>query len=153
MAVGWVLFVVLWRHTHPHYYFGTWILCVWLAWTGALALPRRIGGAALAGLALSLAVVLGFQIADVHRHGGNRQLHFGSTLTTQVEVARRLGRAHPEAPLRVEVPAFLMFPHALPILRQLTGTTGDPAASRRPLRLRCRDPAASDGWLVVDEGP
>ncbi|MSP62365.1 MAG: hypothetical protein EXR72_18935 [Myxococcales bacterium] len=151
VALGWLLQATAQRHTHPHYYMGAWSAFVWFAWTTISSLPRRAGIAAGGGLVASLGVVLGFLVVDIHHTAGNRELHFGSTLTTQMEVARRIGRAHPEAALRIEVLGWLMFPHALPVLRELVAAPGDPAGSHLPLRVRYRDPGGRDGWLTVDE--
>ena len=46
---------------------------------------------------------------------------------------------------------YLMFPHALPLLRSLTGTLGDPQGPRRTLQLRYRDGQDGQGWLTVEE--
>lgn len=159
-AVQAVLHAVLRRHTHPHYYNGSWICAVYFAalalssdvpvawakrlWSG----PRR----SLLGvsLGLSLAVITGSLALRLHDTGGTRGLHFGATLANQLEVARALARYHPDSPVTVEVLNYRLFPHALSLLRQLCGLTGDPTGPRQALRIRYRDADPQSGVLVVE---
>ncbi len=154
LAVQWTMQAVLGRHTHPHYYNGTWVCYALFLWT-ALSTPLSStwlsrGRAVLGtGLAAALAVLTAQMVLQIHHDGGNRGIHFGATLQSQLDVARSLGGLHPDSPLRIEVPNFLMFPHALPLLRELTGTTGDPAGPKRASRVGFRDADPRSGWITV----
>lgn len=159
-AVQTVLHIVLRRHTHPHYYNGSWICLVYFV---ALALssdapwpwPKRLWRPGLRtavglGLALSLSLVTSDLALRLHATSGTRGLHFGATLGNQIEVARSLARYHPDSPLSVEVLNYRLFPHALSLLRPLCGVPSDPAAPRQPLRLRYRSADPRDGGILVE---
>ena len=159
-AVQAVLHIVLRRHTHPHYYNGSWICLVYFV---ALALssdapwpwPKRLWRPGLRiavglGLALSLSLVTSDLALRLHATSGTRGLHFGATLGNQIEVARSLARYHPDSPLSVEVLNYRLFPHALSLLRPLCGVPSDPAAPRQPLRLRYRSADPRDGGILVE---
>jgi hypothetical protein len=143
------------RHTHPHYHNGVWICAAYFI---ALALSDPPGGpigrsiirGGGAAIVFAGAIVLGSVVLFVHRTGGTRTFHFGSILTTQVDVARKVGAMNPAAPLIADVPNMQMFPHALAVLRELVGLAPDFTASGGPVRIRYRDPRGS-GWLVVEQ--
>ena len=85
-------------------------------------------GAVGLGLALSLSLVTSDLALRLHATSGTRGLHYGATLSNQIEVARSLARYHPDSPLSVEVLNYRLFPHALSLLRPLCGVPSDPAA-------------------------
>jgi len=143
------------RDTHPHYYNAVWSCAVYfigiaLSDPPGGRIPRviiRAGGAAviLAGL-----IVLGSIVLSVHRTGGTRTLHFGSVLTTQIDVARTVGVMNPDELVIEEVPNMQMFPHALAVLRELVSPAPSISGLGGTLRIRYRDPKAT-GWLVVEQ--
>ncbi len=151
LAVQWLMQGLMQRHTHPHYYNGMWIGYAYFLWTALDGIRLRSVQACLgAALAFALLLLTAKMVLQIHRDGGNRGIHFGATLQNQLEIVHRLAAFHPDSPLRIEVKNFLMFPHALSILRKLTGTTGDPAGPQMPLRIHYRDLWADTGWLAVD---
>jgi len=89
---------------------------------------------------------------QLHQQGGTTGLHFGATLQNQLQVARTLGRYHPDSPLHIEVKNNRLS-HTLPMLRALTHTTGDPHAPLRTLQVRYQDPSKATGWIKADEAP
>lgn len=155
-----VLHAVLRRHTHPHYYNGSWICAVYFS---ALALSsdlpegaaRRLWSPRLrrmlgASLGLALLICTTDLALRLHRGHGTRGLHFGATLSTQIEVAQTLSRYHPDSPIEVAVLNYRLFPHALVLLRELCSATGDRSGPRQPLRLRYRSADPQDGAIVVE---
>lgn len=157
-AVQWLMHAILRRHTHPHYFNGAWIGYVYFVavalstGAGALWTPRVravVGGL----LSLALVVLTATVAQHIHIRGGNRGIHFGATLQNQIDVARQLARYAPDAPLQIEVRNYLMFPHALPLLRALVAASGDPRGPTQPLRLRYRDPDERSGWILVETAP
>lgn len=156
LALSWLMQGVLKRHTHPHYYNGVWICYAgfwWLAVTrlGRGAWQRRVLSAVGAAVGVALLVVTASMAARLHRDGGNRGVHFGTALASQLEAAATLSRYSPDSELQIEVQNLLMFPHALPVLRALSGHPGDPAGPRRKLRLGFRDPAPASAFFAVVE--
>jgi hypothetical protein len=155
-GIQWLFLAILGRHTHPHYYNGLWICYGYFLWS-AVSEPLSTPGLTtlLRAASFALAGVLAFTTFSVasrlHRLGGTRGIHFGATLENQIDVARALGRSSPNARLTVDVSNWLMFPHALSILRQLTKTTGMPGGPTEPLRVHYRDANPTSGWLVVSK--
>ncbi|HEY5377239.1 MAG TPA: hypothetical protein VIK01_26350 [Polyangiaceae bacterium] len=155
-GIQWLFLAVLGRHTHPHYYNGLWICYGYFLWS-AVSEPLSTPGLTKLFRAgsFALAAVLAFTTFSVasrlHRLGGTRGIHFGATLSNQIDVAHVLGRSGPDAPLTVDVANWLMFPHALTVLRQLVNAPGVPGGSREPLRVHYRDPDPNSGWIVVSK--
>ena len=156
VSVNWVMQAAVWHFPHPHYFNGVWIAFAYLAWTTVTSPPGnallrtsiRLFGAAWA---VSMVIVLGCVMNQIHLNAGNRVIHFGPILASQVQAAKTLGRFHPDSPVRLEVDTYKMFPHALPVLRELIGASGNRNAERKNLVVRYRNPAAHDGWIVVEQ--
>lgn len=159
-AVQAILHAVLRRHTHPHYYNGSWICAVYFvalslssdlpqAWARRLW-PRPLRWLLGLSLGLSLSVITLSLALRLHSTGGTRGLHFGATLGNQIEVARTLARYHPDSQVSIEVLNYRLFPHALSLLRQLCGATEGPTGPRQALRIRYRDADPQSGVLIVE---
>lgn len=136
--------------SHPHYYGGVWFVfyvfyCFGMQ--GLIQRPRwRLAQAVyLVGLGASLAVI----ISQIHANQGNRQLHFGSTLSNLMQVAAELSCYPVSIPVVDERPfSFLGFRSAL------APSVHCPQAAQegvRELRIRYRhleDP--KNGELVLE---
>ncbi len=154
LLTQWLMLTVLRRNTHPHYYNGAWICYAYFLWKALSTFKsftwmgrlQSLLGILLAG---ALAVLTAQLALHLHHDRGNRGLHIGTVLQNQLTVVNELAHYHPDSPLRIEVRNFQLFPHALPILRKLTGTLGDPAGNRTPLCVRYRDPEGPDATIIV----
>ncbi len=155
-AIQWLFLAVLGRHTHPHYYNGLWICYGYFLWSAVSEpLSKPSFTRLFRGASFALAGVLAFTTfsvaARLHRLGGTRGIHFGATLYNQIDVAHVLGRSSPDAQLTVGISNWLMFPHALTVLRQLTNTPGTPGGSKDPLLVHYRDADPKSGWIAVSK--
>ncbi len=139
----------------PHYQCATWPAALLLLWIGISARrgQRPIPGAFHIGViawGLSVAVVMGLTIAMVHRDAGNQLPAWGPALRVQVATARALAAYSPASRVRLEVPNWRNWPHALAAIREAYGLRGDPRGPRRQLVVRpAGDPMT--GRLAVEE--
>jgi hypothetical protein len=162
ILVYWLLCGIAEIKEHPHYYSGLWIAYFYLLWS-ALSAPlqrptiariaQRFAAAGACLYGASLAVLTTFLVVSLHHSGGNRYIHYGSTLHNQIDIARALSRYAADSPLRVDVRNYLLFPHALAELRDLYGPPTTPEAPRRSLRIRYLHETSDDGWVVLDASP
>jgi hypothetical protein len=138
---------------HPHYFNGTWIAYVFLAWLAVGAMASK-GWAAVSWIqTVSLAGILAFLIIETHVRGGTRGVHYGATLGNQLEVVDKLN-SRPDSPVALSVYQYASFPHALTVLRTLYPPTANPERgpiSRLQIAYATADP--NDGHLAVRELP
>jgi hypothetical protein len=115
---------------HPHYYNGVWAVFFLFWWRGMTVLAvgvaaRRVLAVQVAAMALFLSGVTG----TVHAGRGLKALHYGPTLSNQMEVARALEREGLEIAQPSEVLHVRMFPHAIGVIRRLErGEAPEPGA-------------------------
>jgi hypothetical protein len=138
---------------HPHYFNGTWIAYVFLAWLAVGAMASK-GWAAVSWIqTVSLAGILAFLIIQTHGRGGTRGVNYGATLGNQLEVVDKLN-SRPDSPVALSVYQYASFPHALTVLRALhpppESQEGRPAA-RLQIVYATDDP--NDGHITVRELP
>ena len=156
VITNWFMQATVWHYQHPHYFNGVWVAFAYLAWATVSNAPgntllRRVVRLLGAAWTISMVVVLCCVMNKIHMSAGNRSIHFGPVLSSQIEAAKTLGRFHPDSPVRIEVDNYKMFPHALPVLRELVGASGNRNAERKNLVVRYRNPGAHDGWIVVEQ--
>ncbi len=128
----------------PHYFNATWIVFAFFAWSSL----DSLGAWRMRWVhtqAATLAAFLLFCIADIHRHHGNRDLHYGSTLANQVEVAKA-AQAYAPAPT-TNVALLLTYPQAWDVLRALYPPRADAAPSTPHIVYASGD--ALDGELAL----
>jgi hypothetical protein len=141
------------KYGHTHYFNGTWIVYILLAWLAADRLARRRWGKILlAAYASSLAAVLVFCVVRVHVNGGGRT-HHGPTLANQILVARTLNRYPAASPVELETPLTRRFPHALAVLRAMQPVRARPNDPPRALRVVFATTDPADGRIKVERRP
>lgn len=154
VAVQCVLDGFLRLYGHPHYFNATWICFFYFFWT-AFSSPapsrpiRFLAGLFRGGYIISMAVVLGFLILNMHASQGNEEIHYGSALGQQIEIARKVHQFNPQSPLQLDVPQFVLFPHALPTIMYFYGLTGTETGPLAQLQVR----PVKGGWLMLEETP
>jgi hypothetical protein len=141
---------------YAHYFTGACGVYILLAWFAAEAAGGRGWGVALLIVyGLSLGVLTGFGMVDVHRAGGSRN-HFGPSLAGQIEIARGIGNVCGAADVVVsDIPQYREHVHGLFTLRRLLGiaSPGDRSADRTQVEIRYRSETGWDAhlnWRVRD---
>jgi hypothetical protein len=139
----------------PHYYDGVWIVGLFFFWQGLARLwPRRWFRKAFAVYLAAMAFFLGDIILKVHVFEGSRALHYGPTLSNQMEIAAQLNR-YPKD-VAVERVAFhpSAFPHAISFLQEMDTSHRGPglSAPKNGLVIRYKLPDDQDnGGIVLEE--
>lgn len=120
---------------HPHYYNGTWIAFVVLAWSAVEALRHlRFAPAALASYGAAVAVVTLFIIARIHETAGTRGDHYGPVLAEQTRVARIVAQFSPQSQIyKIRGEHMAKFPRPLKVLQYLTPYLPQPDGPRSDL--------------------
>ncbi len=141
---------------HPHYHNATWIAHALLAWIAfdALAklrvpLGRIIARNTAVLLVVALTTVTVWMLITLHASGGARTIHYGTTLSNQLEVISDTGRYSQDTPVLTDVPQFELFPQALGVLRILAPPPPSPAIAARTLLIRYRSIDPSDAHVEV----
>jgi len=136
----------------PHYYCGTWIITVLLAWLGADALSRHIAGRALVIAAGSSAAIVTCVLAIfLHLHAGSRTLGYGPNLAEQLNIARQMNRLAPaDVPVQSDVETIQQFPQALQLLRQMDRTVRAGQNDVGGFRVDYRDDDPFDAHLRLE---
>lgn len=135
---------------HPHYFNATWIAFALFAW---LTVDKLVGrerlrvAVAIYGASVALSTVA--LIAIVHGKGGTRGVHYGPTLRNQMEIAAEVDRYPPGTAITTDVPHYVLFPHALEVLRRLTTALPGAPPAARGLVIRYRSPDPRDGRVEV----
>jgi hypothetical protein len=136
---------------HPHYFNGTFVAYVFLAWLAVDALAAKGWGAVSWIQSIALAGTLCFLIVQTHLRGGTRGIHYGPTLGNQLAVVDQLN-SHPDSPVAVSVSHYRQFPHALNVLSLLRPPAANAQRgpnSRLQIVYAADDP--NDGRLTVRE--
>ncbi|CAN5548331.1 hypothetical protein BH09PLA1_BH09PLA1_29460 [soil metagenome] len=132
-----VLNIITHTHGHPHYYNGTFAAYAMLMWIALDRLLKRwprarfLGWTQLAGVS-ALCVLL---LVRVIQTRGTRDLHFGSTLNSQIEVVRDLTKYSELSPVRFDV---VIMPRSLQVLEALRPHPRDGTEPTRDLVIRYR---------------
>jgi len=138
------------RIGHPQYLYAVAMPAFFFLWSGCSSWLARPRLAALLGL--QFAAQLGLWLAMIgfiHTNGGGRTIHYGATLSNQLEVARDSLRYHPESRVRARLENLRRFPQTYFLLRRLSGAP-DEEAEIVDLLIEHRDPgSAHSGWIVL----
>jgi hypothetical protein len=140
---------------HPHYHNATWIAHAVLAWIAVSAFARwrpaaRVVAAAVAaGLVTGMVGVDAWLLADLHRTGGTRDIHYGATMAEQLRLVDELRRFSEGAEVIAEVKQFQLFPHPLGVLGKLVPRTAPPSVAARALIIRHASPDPEDAHLEL----
>jgi hypothetical protein len=109
--------------SHPHYYNSSWFLFFVLFAIGMTELGKRAVWGRLSVLYyFGLGVTLVFSVAHIHSRGGNRELHYGATLSNQLAVASQLSCYPKTVPLSDSRTYSNLA--AMEVLRSITPCTG-----------------------------
>lgn len=134
---------------HPHYFNATWVGFLYFFWTALSSIPApRISQSVYA---LSMAVVLGFLILQIHRSAGNQTIHYGPALGHQVDIVRQIHAYHPASPIYTEIPNYKLVPHAFKTLRRFYGLNGTDTGPLKELTILPADEAGREGRMKVEE--
>lgn len=140
---------------HPHYYNGTWVSFVVLAWLAvnhlaSLRQTLRWSASAAVGLLAATLLVTDATLAyRLHRNGGTREA-YGATLANQQAVARALSRYDPATDVQLHVSMYERYPHTLATLRRLN-PGAPPRLAARELHIRYRSANPATGFIVLSE--
>jgi hypothetical protein len=139
IVATWAVFAATKLDAHLHHFNGVWFAYLLPAWALIDGLAK--GGArwirAVVGVQLaSLAVLLVAFVAFVHEHGGTRSFTYGTTLGSQMGVARTVLQYSPQSTIRSSVQNLQYFPHELQSLIELLGPSERPKGSLPLAELR-----------------
>lgn len=124
---------------HPHYFNATWMIFWLFVWISLSRLASHPGWRFVGSLyGLCLAAVLTFLIVTIHHSKGNQSIHYGPTLSHQIDIARQLNAHHPNSPITSNSKHYALFPHALGVLRAVYGWHGADTAPITRLRIEQR---------------
>jgi hypothetical protein len=152
MSLGTILFsfpvhLVLNLSHHPHYFNATWVVYFYFLWFGFEKLKSK--PVLLPACIVTLLVPLFVFAVWVHENGGNRQYHYGALLRNQIAVAKTLPELPGSQGIQTEINNYLLFPHALSVLRELY--RGEGRTNGKRYSVRYVDPENhSNGWITVE---
>lgn len=136
----------------PHYYSGTWIAYVFLAWLAVDWLRGRIGKNVLICLAAvyaaALALGIGIIATIIACNAGTRNFDYGTALSSQIAAARTLGHYSDDSVLQMQYPQWKKYPIALHVLLELNPPAPGPRLDRR-LLIKYRDATSGDAGIDV----
>jgi len=142
----------------PHYYSGTWIAYVYLAWIGSdwimARTHREIFRTILAIYAASLVVGVAIIAAVIARDSGTRNIFYGTSMGRQVAATGELSRYSDKSTADMEVPQWRLYPLAWQVLLELESPQGAAESEPRPsaqLVVKYRDKFPGDADIVVQE--
>ena len=145
-------FAVTGHAHHPHYVNSVWFAYFLIIWQG-FDLGLRVASAWVKGLLTIQVAILAFMltmtILFIHRTGGNQGIHYGPTMSTQIDVVRKVLQYSPRSRIFHAVPNYQRFPHAFYTLIALLRPVVPEAD--RPVRTIYIEPARDplQGWLQV----
>ena len=135
---------------HPHYYNATSFCAFTLLWLAYSEVRNRRWRWTWAGLhAASLLAILLVVIARVHQTQGNRSIHYGPTLGTQLEVVRELDFQNSQTVVFAEASNYCLFPEAFAALETFYPPHYSAKAPVRRLVVRYADAHSGAGRLIV----
>lgn len=141
---------------HPHYYNATWFACYYFLWT-ALSVEFRSGAVKrmfnwlIGAYSVSMAVILGTIIWNMHASGGNQLASWGPSLRTQIDVVRKLDAYDASSRITSTVPNYVLFPHSLAVLRYIYGSGEPGRRSVGNIVIAPKYPGTRQGWLTLEE--
>lgn len=138
------------RIGHPQYLYSVAMPAFFFLWSGYSSWLARPRVATLLGLQFAAQLSLWLaMIGFIHTNGGGRSIHYGATLSNQLEVVRDSLRYHPDSRVRARLENLRRFPQTYFLLRRLSGPA-DQGAELVDLLIEHRDPGNSySGWIVM----